>query len=249
MFHSLQRFDIRVDGVRVGRDGKVHLFVTVANKSGSPRTIGQETLHMVMTDEDGVGIYEGVPYRADGDAPTFFDGPPTIPVGGELKIRYVMKPPVVRGPISRIGLREDDAKILFIDASGADDGTSIGTAPPLGTGAFKPLSKLDVRVDRAGGARDGKFEAFLTFRNPGRQPLSINSAEQRLSGINSDGSPVTAGAIFSIRGERGVNDGLPTPVYVEAGGQIRVRYVFDNAPTGTLTITDGKVTQTFTPGG
>jgi hypothetical protein len=250
VFHSLQRFDVRLDNVRAGRDGKVHMFVTVANKSGAARALGQETLSMVMTDADGVGIYTGTVYRADGEELQNYNIAPTIPAGGELKVRYVMEPAPVHAPIRRIGLREGPAKILFFDASAVASYASSAGAPPSGSGAFKSLSKLDVRIDRAGGARDGRFEAFLTFRNPTGQPQSINAAAQRLSGSNSDGSPVTARyALYSVRGERGENDALPVPVYVEAGGEIRVRYVFDDAPTGSLTITDGTTTQTFTPGG
>lgn len=250
VFHQLERFDVRVDEVRAARDGKVHLFMTVANKSGGARSIGQGTFTAVMSDVDGVGILTETVWRADGDEPKTFDVPPTVQPGGEFKVRYVLQPSAVHGPLARIGVRESDKKVLFFDARAGDPGSEASAPPPPGGGAFKSLSKLDVRIDRAGPARDGRFETFLTLRNPTRSPQSASAAAVRLTGTNSDGSPVTARyALYSARGERGENDALPVPVYVEAGGEMRVRYVFDDASNGALTVTDGTVTQTFTPRG
>jgi len=250
VFHQLERFDVRVDEVRAARDGKVHLFLTAANKSGQPRSIGQGTFTAVMTDADGVGILTETAWRASGDEPRTFEVHPNVPAGGEMKVRFVLQPSVVHGPLSRIGLRESNTKVLFFHAGGADARSDASSPPPTGGGPFKQISKLDARIDRAGGARDGRFEVFVTFRNPTRDPQSVTAAAQRLMGTNSDGSSVTARyALYSVRGERGENDALPVPVYVEAGGEMRVRYVFDDAPSGALTITDGNVTQTFTPGG
>lgn len=250
VFHQLERFDVRVDEVRAARDGKVHLFLTAANKSGGARSIGQGTFTVVMSDADGVGVLTETAWRATGEEPKTFDVPPTVPAGGEFKVRYILQPAVVHGPLSRIGVRESSKKVLYFDARAADAGSEPNAPPPPGGGAFKSLTKLDVRIDRVAPARDGRLEAYLTLRNPTRDPQSATAAGLRLSGTNSDGSAVTARyALYSARGERGENDALPVPLYVEAGGETRVRYVFDDAPAGALTITDGTATQTFTPGG
>jgi hypothetical protein len=248
-FHSLEAFDVRLDEARAARDGTVHLFFTVRNDTGRDQQIGAGTFTAVMSDADGVGVREAQIWRATGDTPTQFDRPPVVAAGGEFKFRFVFTPPIVHAPLQRVSIRESDKKVLFFTVSGADPNPSRAGAPAPGGGAFKSLSKFDVRIDRLARARDGLLEAFLTLRNPGTTVETTSKGWIKLSGADADGGKATSrSALYSVRGERGNYDELPLLVYVEPGQQVRLRYVFDQAISGPITIGDGSVSQTFTAG-
>jgi hypothetical protein len=248
-FHSLEAFDVRLDEARAARDGTVHLFFTVRNDTGRDQQIGAGTFTAVMSDADGVGVREAQIWRATGDTPTQFDRPPVVAAGGEFKFRFVLTPPIVHAPLQRVSIRESDKKVLFFTVSGADPNPSRAGAPAPGGGAFKSLSKFDVRIDRLARARDGLLEAFLTLRNPGTTVETTSKGWIKLSGADADGGKATSrSALYSVRGERGNYDELPLLVYVEPGQQVRLRYVFDQAISGPITIGDGSVSQTFTAG-
>ncbi|WP_164549660.1 hypothetical protein [Altericroceibacterium xinjiangense] len=250
MFHQLKSFDVRLDEARAERDGRVHVFLTARNRSGSERQVGAGTFVAVMTDADGVGVRESQVWRAGGDAPASFGRSPTVPPGGELKFRFVLAPPVVHAPLQRVSIRESDNKALFFSVAQADPGASSAPAPAAGSGAFKALSKFDVRIDRIAAARDGKLEAFLTLRNPGTAVEATSKGWIKLSAADPDGAKATSvSALYSVRGERGAYNELPALVYAEPGREIRLRYVFDQAISGPITISDGTVSQTFTAGG
>ena len=250
MFHQIAEYDVRLDELRVARDGKVHAFFTVKNRSGRDRDVHQGLLTMVLTDADGVGVRTSTPWRITGEEPTAFEGRPTIPNGGEFKLRFVLEPTRVHGPMRTLTVREGDTgKSLTFDASSTATRSELSSPPPAGGGAFKALSKFDVRIDRIAPARDGKLEAFLTLRNATRDVQSTTPSTIRLVGTDQDGAKRSSrSAHFSTRGERGVNDDLPILVYAEPGAEMRIRYVFDQAVTGAITITDDVVEQTFTPG-
>jgi hypothetical protein len=248
-FHSLEAFDVRLDEAKAARDGTVHLFLTVRNDSGREQQIGAGTFTTVMSDADGVGVREAQIWRAGGETPTQFDRPPVVPAGGEFKFRFVLTPPTVHAPLQRVSIRESDRKVLFFSVAGADPNPSRAVAPAQGGGAFKSLSKFDVRIDRVSRARDGLLEAFLTLRNPGTAVETISKGWIKLSGSDADGAKGTSrSALYSVRGERGNYDELPLLVYVEPGQQVRLRYVFDQAISGPITISDGTTSQTFTAG-
>lgn len=248
-FHHLEAFDVRLDETRAARDGTVYLFFTVRNDSGRDQQIGAGTFTAVMSDADGVGVREAQIWRASGETPTQFDRPPVVPAGGEFKFRFVLTPPIVHAPLQRVSIRESDRKVLFFSVAGADQNPSRASAPAQGGGAFKSLSKLDVRIDRVGRARDGLLEAFLTLRNPGTAVETTSKGWIKLSGTDADGGKATSrSALYSVRGERGNYDELPLLIYVEPGQQVRLRYVFDQAISGPLTVGDGTVSQTFTAG-
>ena len=118
------------------------------------------------------------------------------------------------------------------------------------TSPFKKLSKLNVRVDRSAPGRDGRYEVIVTFQNPLKDKEAVTAAGYRLMGPNAQGSFVTARyALYPVAGPRDDNQALPVPMWVGPGAQIQVRYVFDETPRGTLTVTDGTVSETFTPAG
>lgn len=251
VFHALESFDVRLDEARAGRDGRLHVFVTVRNRSGRSFYMSSGPLRVVATDADGVGVEaETRPYRATGEEAKAFDEIPTIPAGGEFRMRYAIDLPDVHGPLRRVSFRESAKKALVFDVAHADPGASPASAPAVGRGAFKPLSKFDLRIDNVVAARDGRIEAFVTLRNTTRDVQSTSKGDLRLESANADGAKVTSvSALYSVRGERGRYDELPLLVYVEPGGEIRLRYVFDEAISGAITVTDGRVRQVFTPGG
>jgi hypothetical protein len=126
--------------------------------------------------------------------------------------------------------------------------TAAAAAEPGLASPFKKLSKLSVRIDRSAPGRDGRYEVFATFRNPLKDKEAVTAAGYRLMGPNSQGSFVTARyALYPVAGARNDNQALPVPMWVGPGGEIQVRYVFEETPRGTLTITDGNASQTFTP--
>ena len=132
---------------------------------------------------------------------------------------------------------------LFTAPAGAAD-------QPALVSPFKKLSKLSVRLDRGAPGRDGRYEVIATFRNPLRDKEAVTAAGYRLMGPNAQGSFVTARyALYPVAGARDDNRALPVPMWVGPGSEIQVRYVFDDTPRGTLTITDGTATQSFTPAG
>jgi hypothetical protein len=252
VFHHLGEYDVRFDEARAARDGRVHTFFTVRNASGRAQSFGAGALVAVMTDADGVGVRESQAYRAGGDEPVLFSPSPIIPAGGELRVRYVLAPTTVHGPLRRVSVREyGETKMLaFALPQGADPGATAAQAPVPGGGGFKPLSVFDVRIDRVAPARDGKLEAFLTLRNPSARLQSVGSGGIKLSAANADGAKATTrSALYSVRGERGQYDELPSLVWVEPTGETRLRYVFEEGISGAITMTDGTAIQTFTPGG
>lgn len=114
--------------------------------------------------------------------------------------------------------------------------------------SLQPMKRLHARVDRSAPARDGKVEVWVTFRNPGKDLEAVNPAAQRLMGPNASGSFVSARhALYAAAGERTDGQTLPLPYMLGPGREIQVRYVFEDAPTGELTITDGTASHVFTP--
>jgi hypothetical protein len=244
---------VRLDRAVADRDGKVSVYVTVKNSSGKEKYVapGAAPLVAQLTDSDGVSIRQAHTYRATDGAPENFAQPNiTLANGGELKLRYVIEPPLVHGRLRTVSLRETDKKALVFDVSQADANPSPHPAPAAGGGAFKSLSKFDVRVDRIAPARDGKLEAFITLRNPGREWLSLSEGSIKLRGQDSDGGiRATISQNYSARGERGHYDQLPPVVYVEPGHEARVRLIWDQAVSGPIKVSDGMVEQVFTAGG
>lgn len=251
IFHALEDFDVRLDEARAGRDGKLHVFLTVKNKSARDFYMSSGPFRVVASDADGVGVEaQSRPYRATGEQATAFDEVPTIPAGGEFRMRYVLELPAVHGPLTRVSVRESAKKALYFDVAHADPDPSPMPAPATGRGTFKSLSKLDVRIDNVVPGRDGRLEAFVTLRNPTREVQSTSKGEIKLSGMNADGAKSTSVSVLhSVRGERGRNDELPLLVYVEPGAEMRLRYVFDESINGPITVSDGRASQVFTPGG
>jgi hypothetical protein len=122
-------------------------------------------------------------------------------------------------------------------------------APPAGGGAFKPLSKFDLRIDNIAPARDGMLEAFVTFRNPGRDWRYLSEGVFQLRGTDRDGAILsTRSQFYTVRGERGA-DRMPAGMYVEPGAETRLRLIWERPVNGPIKVSDGTVEQIFTAGG
>lgn len=249
-FHSLEQFDLRLDEARAGRDGRLHLFLTARNRSGRDFYMSSGPFRIVASDADGVGVEaETRPLRATGEEPTAFEQVPTIGAGSEFRMRYVIDLPVVHAPLQRVSVRESTKKAVYFDVAHADPGPSAAPAPATGRGAFKPLSRFDLRIDNVVPAPDGRLEVFVTLRNSTREVQSISKGGIQLSASNADGGKVTSvSSLHSVRGERGRGDELPLLVYAEPGADMRLRFVFDEAIAGPISASDGRVTQVFSAG-
>jgi hypothetical protein len=248
--HALDDFDVRVDQMAPARDGAVNVFVTVKNKSGKEKYISTAAfLTVQLTDSDGVSVRQNQMYRATAEGSELLPAGMTLPADGELKGRFTITPPEVHGPLRTVSIRQSDKKAVWFDASGADANPSASPAPPAGGGAFKPLSKFDLRIDNIVPARDGMLEAFVTLRNPGRDWRYLSEGQLKLSGTDRDGAILgTRSQFHTVRGERG-NDRMPAGMYVEPGAETRLRLIWDRPVSGPIKVSDGTVEQVFTAGG
>jgi hypothetical protein len=251
VFHALDDFDVRLDQVVPARDGAVNVFVTVKNKAGKEKYISTAAFLIVqLTDSEGVSVREGHMYRATAEGSESLPAGMTLPADGELKGRFTLTPPQVHGPLKTVSIRQSDKKAVWFDASGADANPSAFPAPVAGRGAFKPLSKFDLRIDNIAPARDGKLEAFITLRNPGRDWRYLSEGDIKLRGTDGDGAiGSTISEHYSVRGERGRYDELPAGFYLEPGAEARMRLIWERPVSGPIKATDGTVEQVFTAGG
>jgi hypothetical protein len=251
VFHALDDFDVRLDQVVPARDGAVNVFVTVKNKAGREKYISTAAFLIVqLTDSDGVSVRQNQMYRATAEGSELLPAGMTLPADGELKGRFTITPPEVHGPLRTVSIRQSDKKAVWFDASGADANPSPFPAPAAGRGAFKPLSNFDLRIDNIAPARDGKLEAFITLRNPGRDWRYLGEGNIKLRGTDSDGAiGSTLSQHYSVRGERGRYDQLPAGFYLEPGAETRMRLIWERPVSGPIKVSDGTVEQVFTAGG
>lgn len=246
VFHPLEDFDVRFDRATAARNGAVHVFFTVKNTTNSARSIGAGVFKAVMTDADGVGVSESQIWRASTEAPESFPSTPVIPAGGELSFRFVLTPPSRVSPLSAVAIRESDAKSIVFDVSNATTGTPMA-ATPSGSGPFKQLSKLDVRIDGVTRARDGKVEVLVTLRNPGSKVQTTSKGWIKFSAQDANGAKATTrSALYPVRGPREAE--LPLLVYIEPNREARLRYLFEVPVSGPITVSDGSSEQIFAPG-
>jgi hypothetical protein len=81
---------VRFEKAEVARDMELHVFFVVKNVSAADQTITPGTFVPVLINQDGEGITSRAVYRASGETPTEFR--PTVPVNGEVRVRYVFRP-------------------------------------------------------------------------------------------------------------------------------------------------------------
>lgn len=81
---------VRFEKAEVARDMELHVFLIVKNVSASDQSITPGTFVPVLINQDGEGLTSRAVYRASGETPTEFR--PTVPVNGEVRVRYVFRP-------------------------------------------------------------------------------------------------------------------------------------------------------------
>ncbi len=250
-FQPLKFVSARIDGGGPAQDGMLHFLVTLKNTSTSPQHVNISGYSAILSDADGLGVGTSTLYRADGEPPATFDRSPTLSPGGELKVRFVVRPIEGGAPPQRLTVRESGSAPATFDVTPISVAGQSAAAPTTGRGAsadFKPLGDFDVRFDGMQTARDGLgVEAFVTFRNvtSAVQTIPIGGVRLMLADAGGAGAP-DWGQLWPARGIRG--RALMQSVRVEPGAEARVRYAFREGPSVPATqvsITYGRATQTF----
>lgn len=129
-------------------------------------------------------------------------------------------------------------------------------APPSGPVAstgFKPLRRVDVRLDRLWEARGyptRQVHAFVTVRNVSAQPQYITSGYLKAVLSDSDGVAQERNQVWRASAEPAALFNS-TPV-VQPGAELKIRYVFipdDGSQPATLTLSEGDKRAEFPAGG
>lgn len=81
---------VRFEKAEVSRGMELHVFFVVKNVSASDQSITPGTFVPVLINQDGEGLTSRAVYRATGETPTEFR--PTVPVNGEVRVRYIFRP-------------------------------------------------------------------------------------------------------------------------------------------------------------
>lgn len=246
VFHPLEDFDVQFERAVAARNGTVHVFLAVKNTTARARSIGAGVFKAVAYDADGVGTSESQILRTGAETPESFPATPVIPPGGGLRFRFVMTPPSAT-PLSVVSIRESDRRSLVFSLGGVQPAAGTATSPaPGGSGPFKELSKLDVRIDRVAKARDGLIEVFVTLRNPGPTVQTTSKGWIKFTATDADGTQATTrSALYPVRGPRAAE--LPLLIAIAPGGEARLRYVFEVPVSGPITASDGSIKQVFAP--
>jgi hypothetical protein len=114
---------------------------------------------------------------------------------------------------------------------------------PVATAAFKPLNRINVRVDRvvvARGYPTHQVHAFLTVKNTSASPQYFTSGFMKAVLADADGAGWERSQPYRASGEPAALFSS-TPV-IQPGGELKVRYIFLSEPDAqlrTLTLSEG----------
>ena len=109
-------------------------------------------------------------------------------------------------------------------------------SPPVVTASFRPLNRLDVRVDRvvvARGYPTHQVHAFVTVRNSSPTLQYFTSGFVKVLLTDADGVTLERSQPYRASGEPAALF-ASTPV-IQPGGELKVRYVFVPEPDARLT--------------
>jgi hypothetical protein len=135
----------------------------------------------------------------------------------------------------------------------ADGAPSSPPATDPATTSFKPLNRVDVRVDRvvvARGYPTHQVHAFVTVRNTSAVPQYFTSGFLKAVLADADGVSWERSQPYRASGEPAELFGS-TPV-IQPGGELRARFIFmpeDGAQLTSLTLSEGDKRAEFPVGG
>jgi Tol biopolymer transport system component len=106
-FFGIDDLDVRIDGVRRGRNGKTfEAFATIKNPTGKTQTLSAGTLDLTVTDEEGVGTRRvGNLYLATGDRPEYLNRNILISPGGQTVTRFVFELASPDGKLVKLSIK------------------------------------------------------------------------------------------------------------------------------------------------
>lgn len=83
-------WQVKFDGAQPFKDAEVHVFVSIKNATDTDQYISPGTFIPNLINQEAEGITNRAVYRASGDPAIEFR--PTVPAGGEVRIRYIFRP-------------------------------------------------------------------------------------------------------------------------------------------------------------
>lgn len=125
--------------------------------------------------------------------------------------------------------------------------------PPATSAAYKPLRRVDVRLDRVVEARGyptRQVHAFVTLKNISPTPQYISSGYLRAVLTDADGVAQERNQVWHASSEPAALFNS-TPV-VQPGAELKIRYVFnpnEGSQPATLTLSEGDKRAEFSTGG
>lgn len=239
---ALEHFKVRMDEARAIADRRVQITVTLKNTSQSGQRILTGAFVPILNDADGLGVTSAQLYRGSGEPPELFATTPSVPPGGEFKLRLIFQSFPNGAPLRTFTLRESGGlEVASFDVSAVRPPGLVAAGRAAGSRPFQGLGQYDVRFDGGGGGRDGYLDAFFTFKNTSDQPQTIQPGALEIMLYDSDGASTSAlGQMYSARGDG--SEPLARSVTIEPGAEARLRFKFrkPQATPRKLSIGDGR---------
>lgn len=225
-------FGVKLDRVSRDAQGWIDAIFVVRNESAEAQQITDGTFSVVLLDTDGLSV--AVTEVHDGEQTELrrYAMFPMVAPGAEVRLRYKIRTLANGAPVTQLIVREPDKGQATFDVAhlaGAASTTTV--AGPVGEGAFVPLGFFSVRKD-ALRVVNSRLELFFTLRNTGKQPQQVSGEFEFLLGS----------ARLANRREFAPARGAWVPahdtLWVEPGGEARLRTWFEARSPGTIQVSD-----------
>jgi hypothetical protein len=232
------------DAVVVG-DGGVDVTLDIRNVGEDAQPITGSLFHVMMVDADGLGTETVAPLMPGDGPPRAFDERPVLAPGGQMEARFRLTPFTGGAPIVRLSVAVHlDQAASFPLANLASPLLSAEGPPAGGGGAFAALTDFEVRIDRIVAA-GGATELFFTIRNPTDRRIQVSDTAFTFRAADRHGAAKeSARDFYPARGARSAGP-LHSSVFIEPGGEARLRTIFAGAIQGPVTVTDWTVSHTI----
>jgi hypothetical protein len=240
----LRDFSARLDSAAIDSAGRADVVVTLRNISRVTRRVDNGDWNAIVADLDGVGGADNGIWTPTAGPPKAFSRMPEVPPGGATRVRFIIRPETVGIGLATVSINQSGSPAAVFDISAVPGARapSPPAAPPTSKAAFARLKAVEVRLDQAATAADGRFELFFTARNHSQALQYLGGSLLAFSGVTPDGQVARSrGETYSIRGARGHANTLAP---IQAGATIRLRVMFDaRLVKGPFTVSDGTVSQ------